>query len=93
MLILALGFPVVAFFSWAYEGTPDGIKRESEVDRTQSITHLSAFKLDRAIIAVLILALGYFIWESRFSADSRARAEKGSEPFSIGDEVTMVGGS
>lgn len=30
MLLLALGFPLVVFFSWAYEVTPEGIKREAE---------------------------------------------------------------
>jgi len=66
MLVLALGFPVVVFFSWAYEVTPDGIKRESEVDRAQSITHITARKLDRAIIAVLILAVAYFVFDKFF---------------------------
>jgi len=63
MLVLALGFPVVAFFSWAYEVTPDGIKRESEVDRTQSTSHVTGRKLDRAIVAVLVIALGYFAYD------------------------------
>jgi TolB-like protein len=66
VLVLALGFPVVVFFSWVYEVTPEGIKRESEIDRSQSITHVTARKLDRAIIGVLIIALAYFVWESRF---------------------------
>jgi TolB-like protein len=66
MLVLALGFPVVVFFSWAYEVTADGIKRESEVDRSQSITHFTGRKLDRAIIAVLVIALIYLFFESRF---------------------------
>ena len=74
LLLMALGFPVVVFFSWAYEVTPEGIKRESEIDRSQSITHVTSRKLDRAIIAVLIIALGYFAWESRFS-----RSETGAE--------------
>ena len=60
LLVLALGFPVVLFFSWAYEVTPEGIKRESEVDRTQSITHVTRRKLDKAITAVLVIALAYF---------------------------------
>jgi adenylate cyclase len=63
MLVLALGFPVVVFFSWAYEVTPEGIKRESEIDRTQSITHATARKLDRAITVVLIVALTYFAYD------------------------------
>ncbi len=60
LLVLALGFPIVLFFSWAYEVTPEGIKRESEVDRSQSITHVTRRKLDRAITAVLVIALAYF---------------------------------
>jgi len=63
LLVLALGFPVVVFFSWAYEVTPEGIKRESEVDRSQSIMHHTGRKLDRAITAVLIVALAYFAYD------------------------------
>jgi TolB-like protein len=63
MLLLTLGFPVVVFFSWAYEVTPEGIKRESEIDRTQSIRHHTGRKLDRAIVAALVLALGYFAYD------------------------------
>jgi len=60
LLVLALGFPIVLFFSWAYEVTPEGIKRESEVDRSQSITHVTRRKLDKSITAVLVIALAYF---------------------------------
>lgn len=62
-LILALGFPIVLFFSWAYEVTPEGIKLESEIDRSQSITHVTGGKLDRAIVAVLVIALAYFAYD------------------------------
>lgn len=63
MLLIALGFPVVVFFSWAYEVTPEGIKRESEVDRSQSISHVTGRKLDYSILAVLIITLGYFAYD------------------------------
>jgi TolB-like protein len=63
MLVIALGFPVVVFFSWAYEVTPEGIKRESEVDRSQSITHVTGRKLDYSILAVLLIALAYFAYD------------------------------
>ena len=79
MLVLALGFPVVLLFAWAFELTPEGIKKEKDVDRTQSITPTTGRKLDFAIIALLALGLAYFIWESRFSTE---KGEKGSEPFS-----------
>ena len=59
LLVLALGFPVVLFFSWAYEVTPEGLKREAEVDRSASITPVTGQKLDRAIIVVVMLAVAY----------------------------------
>jgi TolB-like protein/Tfp pilus assembly protein PilF len=60
LVLLATGLPFVLFFAWAFEITPDGIKRESEVDRSQSITTETGRKLNNAIITVLVLALGYF---------------------------------
>lgn len=71
MLVLALGFPVVVFFSWAYEVTPEGIKRESEIDRTQSITHVTAGKLNRAITIVLIGAITYFAYDKFIVSPAR----------------------
>jgi TolB-like protein len=60
LLVLVLGLAPTVFFSWAYEVTPEGIKRESEVDRSQSITHFTGRKLDRTITFVLLLAVAYF---------------------------------
>src|SRR5689334_8225785 len=34
---LAVGFPIALAFSWAFEITPEGIKKESEVPPDQSI--------------------------------------------------------
>ena len=65
LLMLLLGFVIALFFSWAFEVTPEGIKRESEVDRSQSITRVTGRKFDHAIIAMLVIALVYFVWESR----------------------------
>ncbi len=61
LALLLLGLPVALLFSWVYEVTPEGIKRESEVDRSHSITHRTGRRLDVVIIAVLVLALGYFV--------------------------------
>lgn len=74
LLLLALGFPVVLFFSWAYELTPDGIKRESEIDRSESMTHVTSRKLDRAIILVLVLALAYFAFDKFALSPSHSAA-------------------
>ncbi|MDH4020524.1 MAG: hypothetical protein OEU84_13080 [Xanthomonadales bacterium] len=62
-VVLALGFPLALFFAWVFEMTPDGVKRESEIDRSQSITNVTGRKLDRSIILILVLALAYFAWD------------------------------
>jgi len=71
LLVLALGFPIVVFFSWAYEVTPEGIKRESAVDRSQSITHVTGRKLDLAIMLTLVLAVAYFTVDKFYLSDRR----------------------
>ena len=63
MLVLGLGFPLVLIFAWAFELTPEGIKKEKEVDRSQSITHSTGRKLDFLIMALMALALAYFAWD------------------------------
>jgi TolB-like protein/Tfp pilus assembly protein PilF len=55
--------------------TPDGIKREKDVDRTQSITKQTGRKLDFTIIGIMALALVYFIWESRFQDEAATPTE------------------
>jgi len=70
-VVLALGFPISLFFAWAFELTPEGVKRESEVDRSQSIARVTGRKLDRSIIVILLLALGYFAWD-KYSAEPQA---------------------
>jgi TolB-like protein/predicted TPR repeat methyltransferase len=61
LLMLAIGFIIVVVFSWVFEMTPEGLKRESEVDRGHSITAHTGKKLDRLITGVLVLALAYFV--------------------------------
>ncbi len=51
------GLPIVLIVSWVFEMTPDGIKRESEIDRGSSVTRQTGRKLDRTIIAFLAIAV------------------------------------
>ena len=63
--LLLLGLPLALFFAWAFEMTPEGIKREEDVDRSQSITASTGHKLNYVIIAALVVALGYALWSQR----------------------------
>ncbi len=69
MLLLAIGFPLALLFAWAFEITPEGLKKEKDVDRSQSITRTTGRHLDFAIIGVLAVALGYFAWD-KFSTNN-----------------------
>lgn len=60
LLILALGLPLALIFAWAFEMTPEGIKKEKDVDRSQSITPQTGRKLKATIMALLVLAVAYF---------------------------------
>ena len=57
VVILLLGLPIAIVFAWAFEMTPEGIKREKEVDRSKSIVSQTGRKLDRMIIGVLLVAV------------------------------------
>ncbi len=85
---VVLGFPLVLIFAWAFEMTPEGLKREKEIDRTQSITPQTGRKLDRIIIGLLVVALGYFVathdWGTRPEpADKTASADSDRQSVAV----------
>ena len=81
LLVLGLGLPLALVFAWAFELTPEGLKREKDVDRSTSVTQQTGRKLDRAIIAVLVIALSYFAWD-KFATEvpeaTTAKSDKAS---------------
>jgi adenylate cyclase len=94
VIVLALGFLPALIISWAYELTPEGLKREKDVIRDTSITHVTAKRLDGITIGLIIVALTFILadrfWLSpRFAEQSMAPVEvvtgheQTSEPESI----------
>ncbi len=61
VLLLILGFIPVVIFAWVYEMTPEGLKREVDVDRTQSQTPETGKKINIVIIVLLVIAIGGLI--------------------------------
>ena len=93
--ILGIGFVIAIVFAWVFELTPDGIKMESEVDRSQSVTTATGKKLDRAIIVILLAALMYFAFDKLILSESRietARQEGRTEALveSYGEKSIAV---
>src|SRR6266568_92731 len=61
--LLAIGFVPALIFSWVFELTPQGLKRDEDVPPEESIAPQTARRMNRMIIAVLVLALGYFAFD------------------------------
>jgi hypothetical protein len=53
--LLAIGFPIALIFAWAFELTPDGIKRTAAVDADESITAQTGSKLDIVLVLALLI--------------------------------------
>jgi TolB-like protein/Tfp pilus assembly protein PilF len=70
MLAGGLLFVPVLLFSWAYELTPEGIKKESEIDRDQSITDQTGRKLNLITIGMLVAVVGFVLFERTMSPPS-----------------------
>ncbi|NNE04397.1 MAG: tetratricopeptide repeat protein [Xanthomonadales bacterium] len=70
--ILIMGFPVAMIFAWAYELTPDGLKKEKEVDKSEFDTSTTGQKLNYAIIGLLVLAVAYFSYDKFVRGPSNA---------------------
>ena len=73
IIVLALGFIPALIFSWVYEITPGGLRREADVAADQSITPQTGRRMDRMIIVVMALALGYFAFD-KFALTPRREA-------------------
>src|SRR5438093_1180480 len=63
ILIVVVGFPIALTFSWAFEITPEGIVRESEVSADQSITHHTGRKIVALTIVLAVIATGLLIFQ------------------------------
>ena len=74
VILLAIGFVPALVFSWVFELTPQGLKRDEDVPAGQSIAPQTARRMDRIIIGVLALALAYFAFDKFILAPRRAAA-------------------
>ena len=94
LLILVVGFIPALIMAWAFELTPEGIKREKDVERKDSITPKTGRKLDYTIMVLLGLSLAYFIWEARFEQKTAqyeaAYAEVTSDTFVLEAPATGI---
>src|SRR5437899_5927413 len=63
IIVVIFGFPVALTFSWAFEITPEGIKLESEIEQSKSITRRTGRKIVAVTIALAVVAAGLFVYQ------------------------------
>jgi TolB-like protein len=80
VILLAIGFLPALVFSWVFEMTPQGLKRDEDVAPEQSIAPQTARRMNRMIIAVLVLALAYFALDKFVLGPRRAAAPNELSP-------------
>jgi TolB-like protein/Flp pilus assembly protein TadD len=76
IVLLALGFPVALILAWAYELTPEGIKRADEIPPDESIKRHSGRKLNTLIIGVLVCAVLFLLYQRFRPSDPAGIPEK-----------------
>ena len=91
-IVFAIGFIPALIFAWAFELTPEGLKKESEVDRSQSVTPHTGKKLDRMIMVGLAVALGYFAFD-KFVLEPQREAAKEEQIAGQVEEARQAGRS
>ena len=74
-LLLVIGFPLALIFAWAFELTPEGIKLDKDIVRSESPKRLPSRKLDFFIIGALRLALAFVIIDQYVLDKSQPSAE------------------
>jgi len=91
IVVLAVGFVPAMVFSWVFELTPEGLKREKDVERSESISPHTGRKLDRTIMIVLALALGYFAFDKFALAPRRDAALVATTTESVRANAAKIG--
>ncbi|HEY5623668.1 MAG TPA: hypothetical protein VIV14_07890, partial [Gammaproteobacteria bacterium] len=87
IVLLAVGFVLAVFLAWAYELTPDGIKRTKSVPLS---LHASGRRIDFLIIGALVLALGFVVVDQYVFEDDEAPKLVTDAPLEPSDRPSIV---
>jgi TolB-like protein/Tfp pilus assembly protein PilF len=86
LVLLAIGFPVAVILAWAFEMTPEGVKRTDELDETEPRRRMvpTGRKLDFIIIGALVLAVGFLGWRLYGGAPMETATQSETAPVATG---------
>jgi TolB-like protein len=78
------------FFAWAFELTPEGLKKEKHVDRSESVTQVTGRKLDFIIIGVLAAALIFYATKDYMQVPETAPASEATQEIVATDTQKSI---
>ncbi|MDH3401601.1 MAG: hypothetical protein OEM03_11630 [Chromatiales bacterium] len=90
VMLLVLGFVPVMVFAWIYELTPDGLKRDAGVDRSQPIASATAHRINTLIVALLVLAIATVILDRVMPGPTPMPGPVTAAMTAVGDAVNSV---
>ena len=61
LALLIFGFPIALLLSWAYELTPEGIRRDEQVAHNEAAAHITAKRLDVITIGLFVIAIAFVL--------------------------------
>ncbi|MFK8041039.1 MAG: adenylyl cyclase, partial [Congregibacter sp.] len=88
LFLLLLGLLPALIFAWVFELTPEGIKRESDIEEGVSVVHQTRRKLDTLIIVTLVVAVAYLFWDGRLREQTSDVPGTASAESESGVELT-----
>lgn len=92
LLLLVIGFPLALIFAWSFELTPEGIKKEKDVIRSESITHVTKRKLDYMIIGILSITVIYFVLDNFVLTNESSVGSEVEKSIAVLPFVAMTSG-
>ena len=87
--LLAVGFAAALMFSWVFELTPEGLKRDGELPTAESIAPQTARRMNRMIILMMGLALGYFAVDKFVLAPGRNASTDSPTVAAVGADAAV----
>lgn len=90
LALFLIGFPFALFFAWAFELTPDGVKRTSDADGDTAPPRHTRRSIAFVLTSLAVVALGYFLYDRAHIAPvTTAPDTQVSSPASAQDSDTI----
>ena len=92
IVFLAIGLPIALLLSWAYEVTPQGVKKTEEVDKSKSITHGTGKRINKLIIGALGLAVVFLLVDKFYltSPSVPVESDNGQTTTEAGTSIAVL---